>query len=54
MSNHIYTLNRHKPCYKYSIPSGDWEFFSSPPYPEWLWGPASLLSNEHRGILPRG
>jgi hypothetical protein len=22
-----------------SIPGGGWEFFSSPPRPEWLWGP---------------
>jgi len=27
-----------------SIPGGGWEFFSSPPRQEWLWGPASLLS----------
>jgi hypothetical protein len=28
-----------------SIPGGCWEFFSSPPYLERLWGPPSLLSN---------
>jgi hypothetical protein len=28
-----------------SIPGGGWEFFSSPPRPERLWGPPSLLSN---------
>jgi hypothetical protein len=28
-----------------SIPGRGWEFFSSPPRPERLWGPPSLLSN---------
>jgi hypothetical protein len=28
-----------------SIPGGIWEFFSSPPRPERLGGPSSLLSN---------
>jgi hypothetical protein len=27
-----------------SIPGGGWEIFSSPPRPERLWGPSSLLS----------
>jgi hypothetical protein len=27
------------------LPAGGWEFFSSPPCPERLWGPPSLLSN---------
>jgi len=31
-----------------SIPGRDWEFFSSPPHPNWLWGPPSLLSNWYR------
>jgi hypothetical protein len=25
-----------------------WEFFSSPPFPERLWGPSSLLSNGYQ------
>jgi hypothetical protein len=32
-----------------SISGGGWEFFSSPPRPERLWGPLSLLSNGHHG-----
>jgi len=35
-----------------SIPGGDWEFFSSPPRPEKLWGPASLLCNGYQGFFP--
>jgi hypothetical protein len=26
-----------------------WVFFSSPPHPDWLWGPPSFLSNGYRG-----
>jgi len=28
------------------------DFFSSPPCPDWLWGPTSFLSNGYRGFLP--
>jgi hypothetical protein len=33
---------------------GGWEFFSSPPRPEWLWGPPSLPSNGYQRLFPRG
>jgi hypothetical protein len=37
-----------------SIPGRGWEFFSSPPCPEQLWGPPSLLSNGYQGFFPLG
>jgi hypothetical protein len=37
-----------------SIPGGGWEFFSSPPRPERLWGRPSLLSNGYLGALSLG
>jgi hypothetical protein len=37
-----------------SIPCGFSEFFSSPPRPERLWGPPSLLANGYQGLFPWG
>jgi hypothetical protein len=38
--------------FKGSIPGGGWEFFSSPPRPEWFWSPPSLLYNGYQGRFP--
>jgi hypothetical protein len=35
-----------------SSPGRGWKIFSSPPYPDRLWDPPSLLSNEYRGLSP--
>jgi hypothetical protein len=35
-----------------SILGGGWEFFSSLPLPERLWGPPSLISNGYEGFFP--
>jgi hypothetical protein len=37
-----------------SIPGGGWEFFSSTPCPNRLWGPPSLLSNGYWDLFPCG
>jgi hypothetical protein len=37
-----------------SIPGRGWECFSSPPRPDRLWGPLSLLSNGYQGFFPWG
>jgi hypothetical protein len=37
-----------------SSPGRDWEFFSSPPRPDRLWGPPSLLSNGYQVLFPWG
>jgi hypothetical protein len=36
--------------YRVRFPAGGWEFFFSPPRPERLWGPPSLVSNGYQGL----
>jgi len=35
-----------------SSPGSGREFFSSPPHPDRLWGPLSLISNGYQGLFP--
>jgi len=35
-----------------SGPGRGWEFLSSPPRPDQLWGSPSLLSNGYQGLFP--
>jgi hypothetical protein len=37
-----------------SSPGSGWEFFSSPPRPDRLWGPPSLLPNGYQGLFSGG
>jgi hypothetical protein len=37
-----------------SSPGRGWEFFYSPPRPDRLWGPLSLLFSGYQGSLPGG
>jgi hypothetical protein len=38
----------------FPLPRRGWEFFSSPPRPDRLWGPPSLIFNMCRVFFPRG
>jgi hypothetical protein len=37
-----------------SSPGRGWEFFSSPPSPDWIWDLLSLLSNGYLGLFTWG
>jgi hypothetical protein len=55
-----YIITSSKWCYIWRInvnlihasPGRGWEFFSSPPRPNWFWGPPNLLSNGYQGFFP--
>jgi hypothetical protein len=49
-SSYSYSENRDSTKFKIKK---KYILFSSPPHPDRLWGPPSLLSNGYRGILPR-
>jgi hypothetical protein len=37
-----------------SSPGRGWEFFSSPPRPDQLWGPPNLLFTGYQELFPQG
>ena len=48
------SVNRMVGCRRvchFLFPAGTIEFVSSPFFPEWFWGPPSLLCKEYRGFL---
>jgi hypothetical protein len=47
-------LGRCRPRWESSIPGGGWEFFSSTPRPDRLFGPPSLLFNGYCGFFHWG
>jgi hypothetical protein len=48
----VLTYKKHRDAFTSYLPMGLWEFFSSLPRPERLWGPPSLLSDEYQGLFP--